>query len=97
MKRRYDGDGDSIAFVASEYRFAIGSSISGSVSFVDRDGADTVEMYHSAGASFGYWSDTMIDQDGHELLLVGAPAAELDGSPVGEVFVFDWVSRRPSS
>lgn len=80
---------DSIAFVESEYRFAIGSSVSGMVLFADRDGGEWVELGHPEGEGFGYWVDTMFDQDDHELLLVGARDVEFDDTPVGEVFVFD--------
>jgi hypothetical protein len=82
-------DGDSIAFLEHEYRFAVGSSINGSVLFADKDGAEWIELHHPGGESFGYWVDTMYDQDNHELLLVGATGAEFDGTAVGEVFVFD--------
>ncbi|HET6583827.1 MAG TPA: putative metal-binding motif-containing protein, partial [Nannocystaceae bacterium] len=82
-------ESDSIGWIDSYDAFAIGTSSGEAVAFVDIDGNELGILDGSGIPTFGYWVDHMFDQDGHELLLVGAYGATFDSTPVGEAFVFD--------
>lgn len=80
---------DSMTSVSMINGFAIGSSSTGTVHFVDLAG-NLVEIVSGEPSElFGYSVATFIDDDGHELLLVGARAYQFDGRFTGGVFVFD--------
>lgn len=80
---------DSMTSVALINGFAIGSSSTGTVHLVDFGGNLIEIISGDASELFGYSVATFIDDDGHELLLVGARAYEFDGSATGGVYVFD--------
>ena len=70
---------------------AFGNSGDGEVTFVDAAGS--VAGWLDASSSplgFGYWGATVVDQDGHELLMVSNPyETHQETSGVGTIRVFD--------
>lgn len=77
---------DSAVYLPSLDVYAIGSSPTNGVYFVDRDAFVRGQASGPLLSAFGRWVAVMNDQDGHELLLVGAPTAD---SARGRVYVFD--------
>lgn len=80
---------DSMTGLDSIGGFAIGSSSTGTVHFVDAYGNELGILSGSASELFGYVVEVFVDDDGRELLLVGARAMEFDGEDRGGVYVFD--------
>lgn len=88
VDRRYSDSATGLELIAGT---AFGNSDDREVVFLDGAGAVAgVVAESSASSSFGYWTSSFIDQDGHELLLVSDPdAASPAGGAVGVVYVYD--------
>ncbi|MEZ4399264.1 MAG: MopE-related protein [Kofleriaceae bacterium] len=84
------GVADSAVALRQTSVFAIGSSTTHAVYFVDTAGTEVGVATGPRSSDFGEWVDVMTDQDGHELLLVGAPGAEAGR---GRAYVFDLTSH----
>ncbi|MEX1361560.1 MAG: MopE-related protein [Nannocystaceae bacterium] len=84
------GNADSATAVEHVSGFAFGDSAAADLTIIDDSGATVAQVLEPASSAFGYWSSTVHDQDGHELLLVSAPQKSLPSvAGTGVVYVFD--------